>query len=80
MLDNKNMRMMVIFFSILGGLAVIGLLILVSAIISIVNGSTLGTGLVFALFGAGCIVSYLVLQSTVKKLQKDALKKFGPDK
>ncbi len=71
---------MAILFSVLGGLAFVGLFMLVLATVSLVNGVGTGGPFIFILFIVGCIVSYLVLQSTIKKLQKDALKKFGLDK
>jgi len=80
MLDDRSMKMLAVFASVVGGCAAIGLMMIalamMTAITAGVNNHIL---IIFGVFGVGAIVSYLVLRFSIKRLEQDAAKRLSLD-
>ena len=80
MLSQKDSNMMAAFAALIGGCASIGLMMLALAIVALITvGINIHALIIFGVFGAGTIVSYVLLKISVKKIEREALKQLGID-
>jgi len=80
MLDGKSMKMLAFFCAFLGGCAALGLMMIGLAVVTAITaGLNTHVMIIFGVFGVGALVAYAVLQHSMKRMQKDVLKRLGLD-